>query len=371
MKLLAIHSVWGDNKKTKAFDLWRIYRPIQMLKKHTDWQIDEQPTLIPEMEKYAKLEDFTTKELEAAVEKLGSYDLIWLTYFSNPTFYTLLKVVQARYGTKFIIDVDDDLFAIKLDNPIWLKLTDENVYHMQCMVRDADYLTCSTEALAQTFRERRTQPPESVNVLPNYISDDYKHEPIDNKDKVVIGYFGGSSHYGDLDNTGIVPALEKIMHEYKNVHVVTCGIPVEQYLPKARYSYHEGAPGTDWVTKVFPELNFDIALGPLEESLFAEGKSHIKWQESTRMGAAFVASNVGPYRELHNGFDALLVNNTTEEWYEALKKLLDRPKLRTEMVKLAQDQLKMWRLELNWRHHKEVLESIHTSGSKILTTATV
>lgn len=371
MKILAIHSVWGDNTKTKALDLWRIYRPIQMLKKNTDWQIDEQPTLIPNMEKYKKIEDFSPKELEKAVETLGQYDIIWQTYFTNPTFYALLKVVKARFGTKFVIDVDDDLFAIKLDNPVWLKLTDENVYHMQCMVRDADYITTSTEALAETIRSKRDHKPESVYVLPNYISDDYKHDPIDNGDKLVIGYFGGSSHIGDMNNTGVIPALEKIMHEYKHVHVETCGMPIESYLPKARYKYNEGGQGTDWITKVFPALNYDIALAPLEESLFAEGKSQIKWQEATRMGSAFIASNVGPYKDLHNGFDALLVNNNTEEWYEAIKKLVDRPKLRKELVSNAQNQLNLWRLEINWRHYKEVLQSIHSSDSKILTTATV
>lgn len=358
MKVLAVHSVWEDDTKTKAVDMWRIWRPIRELKKHVDWQFDEQPTLIKEIANYTDKQEFTDEELEKAAKHLGQYDIIWLTYFSNPTFYALLRVVQARYNTKFILDVDDDLFSIKLDNPIWLKLTDENVFHMQCMIRDADYLTTTTEELAKVLRERREQKPETVFVIPNFISDDYQHEPIDNGETVRIGYFGGSSHINDLYNTGLLEALEKLMHDYKHVRVETCGIPVESYLPKARYTYNEGAVGQAWVTDVFPKLNYDIALGPLEVCPFADGKSNIKWQESTRMGAAFVATNTGPYKSLKNEVNALLVENTVDEWYNALKRLVERPQLRKVLVENAQKDLQSHRLEANWGGLKRVFELV-------------
>lgn len=370
MKLLAVHGIHKEVplNKQKAVDLWRIKRPIDELKKHVDWEIDELPTFIPGIEKYKSKEEFTPEELEKAAEKLGKYDIIWSTYFTNPTFYALLKAVNARFGTKFVMDVDDDLFAIKQDNPIWAKLTDENVYHMQCMVRDADYITTTTEEFAHKLRSRRPdKAPETVFVIPNYISDDYKHDPIDNGDKTVIGYFGGSSHIWDVDQSGMVEAVERLMHENKNVHFVACGFTIEKYLPRGRYTYIEGEPSTGWVDNVFPKLNLDIAVGPLEESEFAKGKSNIKWQEATRMGAAFVASDVGPYKDLHNGVDALLVNNNIEEWYIALKKLVDKPKLRKDMVEYAQKELVLWRLELNWPQLVEVFKKVHIGKTHILT----
>lgn len=55
MKILAVHSDFGDTKKTKAVDLWRIARPIRELKKHVDWQIDEQETFIKGIEKFETL----------------------------------------------------------------------------------------------------------------------------------------------------------------------------------------------------------------------------------------------------------------------------------------------------------------------------
>jgi glycosyltransferase involved in cell wall biosynthesis len=372
MKLLAVHGILPGIPidKQKAVDLWRIKRPLDELKKHVDWQIDEQPTFIPGIEKYKDASEFTPEELEAAAVKLGQYDIIWSTYFTNPTFYALLRAVHARYGTKFVMDVDDDLFAIKQDNPIWLKLRHENVYHMQCMVRDADYITTTTEEFAHKLRSRRPdKAPESVYVMPNYISDDYKHDPVDNGDRVVIGYFGGSSHIWDIDQSGMVEAVERLMHENKSVRFVSCGFPIEKYLPRGRYTYLEGKPSTGWVDEVFPSLNFDIALGPLEDAEFARGKSNIKWQEATRMGAAFVASDVGPYKDLSNGVNALLVKNTSEDWYKALKKLVNQPKLRRLLVHNAREDLRFWRLEVNWPQHKEAFEKIRFSDTKILTLA--
>lgn len=371
MKILAVHGIGfdKDKKKEKAVDLWRIKRPIDELKKEVDWQIDEWPTLIPEIQKYNGVEEFSSDELEAAASKLGKYDIIWSIYFTNPVFYALLRAVQARYGTKFVMDVDDDLFSIKIDNPVWLKLTDENVYHMQCMVRDVDFITTTTEELAQTLRSKRPdKKPESVIVLPNYIPETYKHDPIDNGEDIVIGYMGGSSHIFDIDQSGMVEAVEKLMHEKKNVKFVACGMPIEKYLPKSRYTYHEGAPSTDFVDKVFPTLNFDISLAPLEESIFANGKSNIKWQESTRMGACFVATNTGPYKSLKSGENCILVNNTTEEWYTALKKLVDDKELRSKLVSKAQEDLVKHKLEGKAPEIKAVFEKINSVKSSILLT---
>lgn len=362
MKILAVHNVRDDNKKTSAVDIWRIWRPIRELKKHVDWQIDEQPTFIKGIEKYKDATEFTHEELDKAAEHLGQYDIIWSTYFTNPTFYTLLRVVNARYGTKFILDVDDDMFAIKLDNPIWLKLTDENIFHMQCMIRDADYVTTTTEQLAHIFRERREdKSAESVMVIPNYIADDYKHEPFDNGNKIEIGYFGGSSHFNDLDKSGAIEAIEKIMHENKDVHFTTVGMVIEKYIPRGRYTYNEGAQGHGWINDVFPKLNFDIAIAPIDRSRFSMGKSNIKWQEATRMGAAFVGTNFGPYADLKNGVQALLVENTQDDWYEALNKLVKSQKLRKTLLEQSQKELELWRLEVNWPQHKEMFEKVHAS----------
>lgn len=271
----------------------------------------------------------------------------------------MLKVLEEKYGVQYIMDIDDDMFSINPDNPFWQKMTDEKCYWMQCMIRDNTWISTTTPELAKVFRDRRDQPEDSVFINPNYITDDYKQNSFDNGDKIVIGYFGGSSHYADIHETGMVEAMQKIMHENKNVYFKAVGMPIESYLPRKRYSFVEGKRFNGWMNDIYPNLAMDIALGPLKHDLFNQGKSNIKWQEATRAGALFVGSNYGPYKDL--GGKAVLVDeNTPEAWYKALKRAIEDTEYRKSIIKVAQDDLKSnWRIEDNWQQYKTMFETVY------------
>lgn len=360
MKVLILHSIQDSPKRHSAVDLWRIYRPWHELKKHVDWQIDESATAIKELEKYKKNKDFTPAEMEKSAKWLGQYDIIHASYFTNAAQFALLMTVQKIYGTKFILDVDDDMFSINPDNPFWLKCTHEDVYNMQQMIKHVDWITTTTERLAHELRKRRSQKADTVMVLPNYLPDVYKESEPDNGDKIVIGYFGGASHYRDLHETGCVEGIAAVMHKHKNVLFKSVGMPLDKYVPRQRYEFIEGQRGTQWAEKLYPKLHFDISIGPLEDTVFARGKSNIKWLESTRMGAAFVASNIGPYQRLKHGECGLLIKNDIESWEYALDELVTDVEKRKRLVKNSKDQLKKnWRLEDNWQSLKNVIERVN------------
>lgn len=360
MKILAIHSIHGDNEKTKsAVDLWRIKRPLTELKKHVDWQIDEQPTFIKGVEKYKNAKEFTEEEMQKAFEHICKYDIVFSSYHADPTAYSMLKVAADKAGVQFVMDVDDDMFSVNPDNPFWIKMNDEKCYWMQCMIRDNTWISTTTDALAKVFRDRRKgHHKDTVFVNPNCINDEYKHPPFDNGDKIVIGYFGGSSHYADLHETGVAEALQKLMHENKKVYFKAVGMPLDKYVPRGRYGFVDGKRGNGWVKELFPSLKMDIALAPLHNNIFNHGKSNIKWQEATRAGACFVASRIGPYRSLFSN-TAILTDNTKEGWYKALKNAVDDASHRKRMVRAAKDELaKNWRLETHWQQYKVMFEKI-------------
>lgn len=362
MKILAIHSIHGNNEKTKsAVDLWRIYRPLKELEKHVDWQIDHQPTFIKGIEGYRDAKEFTEMEMQKAFDNICKYDIVFSSYHADPTAYSMLKVAADKAGVQFVMDVDDDMFSVNPDNPFWVKMDDEKCYWMQCMIRDNAWISTTTPELAKVFRDRRKQDAETVFVNPNFITDEYKHPPFDNGDKVVIGYFGGSSHYADLHDTGVAEALKKLMIENKNVHFKAVGMPLDKYVPRGRYEFEGGKRGKGWVNELFPSLEMDIALAPLHDNIFNHGKSNIKWQEATRAGAAFVGSHIGPYTHLLDGV-ALTVKNDSDEWYKALKSLVDNAELRKNQVKKAQLHLKSkWRMETNWQYYKDMFLKVKES----------
>lgn len=363
MKILAIHSALNKDQNTRsAVDMWRIYRPLKELAKHVDWQIDHQPTFIKGIERYKNTKEFTEEEMEKAFEHICKYDIVFSSYHADPTAFTLLKVAADRAGVQFIMDVDDDMFAVNPDNPFWIKMDDEKCYWMQCMIRDNAWVSTTTEALAKVFRERRKgHHKDSVFINPNYITDEYQHPPVDNGDDIVIGYFGGSSHYADLHESGVAEAIEKIMHQNKKVRFKAVGMPLDKYVPRARYKFVDGKRGDGWVKELFPSLNMDIAVAPLEDNIFNNGKSNIKWQEATRAGAAFVASRLGPYKALSPDI-AMTVSNSTDDWYRALERLVDDVEYRKKLLSTAQLNLQAnWRLEDHWMKYKEMFKKVVAS----------
>lgn len=359
MRLLALHN--GEN--ASAVDIWRILRPASVIKANTDWHITEQPAIIPAIDKYKSSDKFTEEEFAKAYEKLKGYNIIWASYssFLNPFIFALCYMLHDKENVKLVVDVDDNVFSINPDNiGWWLRMSHEATHDVQTVVAKAPYITTSTEKLANELRKRRSLPPDTVKVLPNYISRDYPVCKPDNKDIVKIGYFGGASHFYDTHKTGFDEALVKIMHEYKNVRAYSVGIPFEFYLPKSRYEYIEGKKGHGWYRELFGTLQFDISCAPLMQNAFNNGKSNIKWQESSMMGAAFVGSDLPPYAAtVKNGEDGLLVRNTEEAWYEALKKLVEDETYRRKLADTAQARvLKEFMIDDHWQAIKEVLEGI-------------
>lgn len=361
MKLLAIHSIgWGVPEAESAVDLWRIVRPLRQLKQHTDWQIGEQPTFIYGLEKFKDEKEFTEQEFEKAAEYLGQYDIVWSSYFATATPYLLMKVVHDRYGTILILDADDDLFHVNPDNPFWTKVGHQQVWEMQNMIKDVDYISTTTERLANTFRARRDQDINTVTVLPNYLPDDYQHPSFDNSPEIVIGYFGGASHFSDLNLTHATKAIKRLMRKYRNVHFKTINMPMAMNTPKSRTHFEDGKRGEGWVTDIFPTLKMDICIIPVIDNLFNEGKSNIKWMEATRMGAATICSSVGPYQDLPDDV-TIKVTNHYYPWLNALEKLIVDMTYRKELIQRAQTELERWRLENHWIEYKKFFERIMES----------
>ena len=93
MKILAVHS-WlsKEDKYRSAVDGWRIWRPLNELSKHVDWQIDHQPTFINGIEQYKDEKEFTDMEMQKAFNVIKRYDIVFSSYHADPTAYSMLKV---------------------------------------------------------------------------------------------------------------------------------------------------------------------------------------------------------------------------------------------------------------------------------------
>jgi len=359
LRILAIHSIQGtDYTRHSAIDMWRVFWPLEELKKHVDWIIDYQTSFIPNGDTYTSVEQFDEAELEKVAQHLGSYDIIFSSYQPSPFVFSLLKMIEKRYGTKYVLDDDDDVYNIEPDNPFWLKSKPEDVYYMQRMIELSSHITTTTPTLQRRYQQ---ETAAKVHLAPNFISNAYKNDVVKDPERLTIGYFGGAGHYHDLHETGAIQAIEKIMHEFKHVHFVTVGVPIDHSLPSKRKHEHNATNVHDWVYKVFPRLNIDISIAPLRLTEFSKSKSNIKWQEATRLYSAFLSSNIGPYSELPPHV-LTRVDNTPQAWYEALKTLITDTEKRHEQIKNAKKELAdNWTLEKNWTVYKELFERVKAS----------
>ena len=92
--------------------------------------------------------------------------------------------------------------------------------------------------------------------------------------------------------------------------------------------------GYDAYTAYMAKCNWDIGLAPMPLSEFHRCKYFNKYIEYASFGIAGIYTNCEPYiygiRDHENG---LLVNNTTEEWVNAISELIENEKLRKQISK--------------------------------------
>lgn len=367
MKILAIHSVGWEGATNPPVHIWRVWRPLRELAKHVDWQIDYQPHLVATRVGNEGKQTFTDAEINAAGEKLAGYDLVFLSYsVLDGVAYTFLEAVSRRYGTKFVIDFDDDVFSVAGDNPIWRTVARQRIRELQIIAQDAPHIIASTSRLAHSLRNARLERPMgSVEVIPNFISDDYRPRmKAPDPDRIVIGYFGGTSHWADIHHTGLRKALAKIVKNYPQVYVRSAGMPIDIPIAEKRISFMDSVGGLDWPAAASADLDMDLVVAPLLATHFNDGKSNIKWQEATRIGIPMIASNVGPYADLPDDVAFKVALDTRSSWYNAIERMLD-PELRAWFLDKAQRELEAnWRLEDHWQAYRDVFERLMERDSK-------
>lgn len=231
-------------------------------------------------------------------------------------------------GVTVVVDIDDDFQALPPGNAVWdgvhpATSPDCNPHHLAEACRRADWVTVTTEALAQRYGR-----PGRVSIVPNHVPAAY----LDVPDRVAheglwIGWTGAvSSHPGDLDVTrgAVARAATAAGAE---LHVVGPGDGVAKalgadevtatgYVPLAHYPYEMA--------------QLDVGIVPLKASAFNEAKSYLKGLEFAALGVPFVASPTGPYRQLTEW--AGILARKPREWYMAVRMLAESANARADLA---------------------------------------
>lgn len=260
-----------------------------------------------------------------------------------------LFIKEARkHGKKVCFDVDDLITDTKYTDQVPFvqelskldkELFDTSVMNIGKTLAVCDIATTTTEALASElgkvtpniYINRNTASKEMVASSEAALRKRNIHDNLES-DKIWIGYFSGSlTHNKDFEI--VRPALVQIMEENKNVGLILVGeLEASDVLMKFNDRIVR-RPAVDW--RKLPELivEADINLAPLEDTLFNECKSEIKWSEAALVKVPTIASRVGAFEKMiENNVTGILCDNSDEDWYEGLKRLVTDFELRSKIA---------------------------------------
>lgn len=339
--------------RTSAVDWWRIIAPAEALKRHTDWKVDLRRDIIDE-----------TGSAEEQYEYIGkNYDVVVSSYHPNGMVLAWMEKLHDKYGTKYVVDFDDDILNIPYGNPVYFQYQKEPEKYAQSMaVLDmAPYVTTTNKYLKKTYKNESEQ--KHIHVIPNYI-DLNTYAPLKKlpHDTVNIGFQGSVSHLMDLCFTPFKRAIFDIMKSYPQVRFKIFGAAnYDEFTNHPQVEFMDGTGDFYEYVEKFKTWaqTIDVGVAPLIVSHFTKAKSNIKVQEYGSQKIPCIATDIRQYTEIiDHGYDGMLAADY-DEWMSALTWLVENADSRKEMgERIYGKVLTDWNIDVKWTDWKDQLEWI-------------
>ncbi|HEV2454238.1 MAG TPA: glycosyltransferase [Verrucomicrobiae bacterium] len=246
-------------------------------------------------------------------------------------------------GKPIVFELDDLLINVPKTNPNH-KYCVEITPDVLAMLRDADFVTVTTDPLRKYLEEAEGQAKGKTFVLPNFINLDIwggaKPPPENPEDPFVVGWFGTATH--DEDLAIIKPAIVELAAKYRGKLV----FKFWGYLPDDL----KGIPGVQLMRGSQPDLRLhardvidsriDLALAPLLDHPFNHAKSDLKWLEYSICYIPAIYSRISPYTgSIEHGRTGWLLDNNPKLWVEAIERFMHDHELRRSIAIQAHDEV--------------------------------
>lgn len=241
------------------------------------------------------------------VMRLKSDTLIVQHYLSDSKL-AMLESLHAMPGRPFVVFAIDDLLTnMAASNPLRKYVPANSRARLRYALERCDRMVASTNFLAEAYRHFIPD----IKVVPNRLEQDI-WLPLESRKrtgkKPRIGWAGGTSHLGDL--ALLKSVIEKTRHEADWIFFGMCPEEIRPLLSE----YHAFGELAAYPARL-AALSLDIAVAPLEQIPFNQGKSNLRLLEYGILGIPVVCTDIDPYQ----GSPACCVANTTEAWVAALR----------------------------------------------------
>jgi hypothetical protein len=255
--------------------------------------------------------------------EVASFDVALISRHQEEQLQNIARFLR-RAGLGLIWDLDDAVHAAPHLKRGSLK-AQQTAAFIGRMLRAADVVTTTCEPLAAAYREMGAQ---SVHVIENYLGPNFTDlgDPP-RRNGVVLGWAAWSDHQADWEQMELRPVVERLLEAHRDLRVESIG-PIDLGLPAERYTRIDTVP--------FEALGqhltrFDIGIAPIADTPFNNGRSNIKVKEYAAAGAAWLASDTGPYRGLGEAQGGRLVPD--DGWYEQIDLLVKKDRVRRKLAK--------------------------------------
>jgi len=242
--------------------------------------------------------------------------------------------------------------------------------------RKATAVQVSTPQLAREYFPYNN----TIFVIPNYLDKElWDNPPVKRPDgKMRIGWMGGNAHADDLFMVSKV--IEKIVKEYKGkVIFETMGMTRQELGGVFKLDIqnepcikcgHEGElhhyPGEalQQYPLILASKGWDLAIAPVIDNSFGNCKSDLKIKEYAAAGLPMAASPVVPYREAASNGAQVLLARTFDEWYNAIKELIEDPKKRADIARANREWIGKYWIQDNAKAMFEVYRQVIVKSGK-------
>ncbi len=328
--------LYPDENKASSFR-YRGYNIYQATKSSESWQLIY----------------FFTTELDAVFKLVEKADLL---IFGRITTWSPkldeLAFLARKGGAKVLQDLDDCIcgtYYIKdafnlispdfVDQEYWIN----TCAHYELISYLADGFIVTNEYLGHKLSEAHNKKPYRVikNFLNkeqiNYSESLLKEKNITNHQAFTIGYFSGS-HTHVTDFEVVFPELLDFLDSHKDAKLKIVGLlqlppSAEKYLQSGQIEF---SPMVDFLTLEKLVSTVDVNLAPLDDNIFANCKSDLKFYEAALVKTPTIASPTFAFKKaIKPGETGFLCR--PGEWYDTLEGLYQDTNLRQKVADRAYD----------------------------------
>lgn len=254
-------------------------------------------------------------------------DTVIVQHYVHDRFLAALQSWNELPDRPFIVySMDDLLTDMAESNPFRKNVPANSRARLKYAFERCDRLVVTTEFLANAYRHMISD----IVVVPNRLEQDI-WLPLQNQRRAGprprIGWAGGTTHHGDL------VLLKEIIEQTRDeADWVFFGMCPEEIRPLIA-EFHPLADFSQYPARL-AALNLDIAVAPLAQIPFNQGKSNLRLLEYGVLGIPVVCTDIDPYRNS----PACRVANTASAWVQALRERIHD----TDAREREGDQLRQW-----------------------------